>query len=170
MEQICWFGIGFLAVALIGHGIWVVVARILGYRVETRRPAPQFCRHCGRPQLAGDQRCRGCGKVLNESGSKPTSEDDLTRTADQLARLASLGLIDAGRSRGNGAGTRPQSGDAAGPADGYRDADTGNTGGRSAGESANRRRASTDRTAAVCHATAEQSGATSNRLRCCGAA
>lgn len=95
-------------ITLIGHGIWVLLAKIgrtlfgsttnepaeLRLHEPTYTPArvPRFCNHCGASLGANSNRCYSCGEV-----NDPTTTarlDDLEATERQLKRFQAQGVLD----------------------------------------------------------------------------
>jgi hypothetical protein len=98
MEWLCWLGLAVVAITLIGHGLWVLAARILGFHVratKTNGGALRRCPRCREVAQAANGRCLICGWSTNVAPGGASEADDLARTAGQLARFARAGLIDA---------------------------------------------------------------------------
>src|SRR5215469_15663438 len=86
MEWLVLFVIMLAGVALVGHGIWVLVAAIGRALFASDEPHAR-CRHCGRYTSTTSGRCHWCAQPL---GSPPPDEQaDLAAVARQLERWKS---------------------------------------------------------------------------------
>jgi hypothetical protein len=97
-DWLCYLGIGVAFIALVGHGLWVLAARLLGFRVRTTRSTQYAtfltCPRCRKLSLSSEGRCFMCGwsnTVVPRGGS---GGDDLARMTEQLDRFVQAGLID----------------------------------------------------------------------------
>lgn len=98
MEWVCWAIIAVPAGVLIGHGLWVLVARIMGFQVQTTKtigsPALAVCPQCGHAALSAQGICGYCRWSSHPAPIAGGEAEDLNRTSGHLARLVRDGLID----------------------------------------------------------------------------
>jgi hypothetical protein len=78
-------------ITLLGHGIWVVLAAILGGKPR-REDKPTFCAFCRHGIAADDQRCDWCGKET--SGLLVNELRDLEAVDRQLQRWKHSGRLE----------------------------------------------------------------------------
>ncbi len=94
MESLCLFSFGVLLVTVVGHGIWLLFAKIFASLRQEGRSAreerPDRCRNCREMIPYHARRCPGCGLTRN-AGAEAA---DLRIMANQLEAFRDAGEID----------------------------------------------------------------------------
>ena len=93
---LCALTIVLAVVTIVGHGLWVAIAWILGTftgeNARQQNPQGKACAKCGARFGVKEGRCVVCGAVPNVDPAS-TLRDELTTTARQLRRLLDRGAI-----------------------------------------------------------------------------